>query len=746
MNATRWVILCCAYGASLLSTAILGFPTRSVSWQQWGGLALSWAILGVVAGFVVPRFWRMSPRLPIWIAAGLVGALAVSHLQLRVPQMARNDLSLLVPQLEGLATVRGQILNMPTLNRKQNVRFLLAAETVNDRAISGKVYVTVPLLQGTGLVPRQGITIRGILYQPKPAAHPGAFDFQGFLARQGVFSGLKGYSVESLTEAPWGWWQIRSRIIRAQVRWLGSPTGQLVSSIVLGRRAVDLPDDIREAFIQAGLAHVLAASGFHVSLLLGVILVLTRNLAGGTRLWIGMVALSIYVGLTGVQASVMRAVIMGCGALVGLATERKVKPLGLLLLAATLLLLCNPLWIWDLGFQLSFLATLGLMVTTPRIVEKLDWLPPTIATLIAVPLAASLWTLPLLLYVFNTVATYSIPINILTTPLISAISLGGMVSALVALIFPLAGSAIAWLLYYPAQILIAIVQFFTHLPGHSWAVGKIELWQLFLVYGAIFLIWQLKHVRRYWGGILLFCILLIIAPIYYNHLTRVQITVLPTQPLPAIVLEDRGKVSLINSGDEDTVRYTVLPFLRNRGINSLHFAIDPQYDLQQGWSSIFEDLSVKTFFAIPEREKSGIKDTKGAKYQPLKAGQTIKLGSALTLKVMHTSPSVFQLKTQEGQWLLVDWQVPQPQNPNPTIQSVPIAQSEILLWSGETLKPEWLKTIQPKVVITTSEKTVPDPQKQIQLYATERDGSVQWQLGKGFEANIETTDLNNSIL
>jgi len=62
---------------------------------------------------------------------------------------------------------------------------------------------------------------------------------------------------------------VKARIIRSQVRWLGSPEGPFVSSMVLGSKAVDLPYDIRDSFIQVGLAHALAASGFQTSLILG---------------------------------------------------------------------------------------------------------------------------------------------------------------------------------------------------------------------------------------------------------------------------------------------------------------------------------------------------------------------------------------------------------------------------------------------------------------------------------------------
>ena len=144
---------------------------------------------------------------------------------------------------------------------------------------------------------------------------------------------------------------------------------------------------------------------------------------------------------------------MGAAVLVAIVAEKTVKPIGSLLFASVLLLIWNPLWIWDLGFQLSALATLGLLVTSEPLQKYLDWLPSPIAAAFATPIAAYIWVLPLQLYAFGLVSPYSIPANVLTTVLISIISLGGMVSALLAAIVPKLGSLSAGLLHYPIAAL-----------------------------------------------------------------------------------------------------------------------------------------------------------------------------------------------------------------------------------------------------------------------------------------------------
>lgn len=446
MTQTSGVILCLAYILGLLSTAV-----------SWGSYAV--LTVGIGTSVILPRFWRVGPKAVFWLTAGVVGFLATLYLQTRTPQPAVNDISRFVRGIDGtnqeqIVSVQGKVASTPRLTRSQRGQFWLEAtqldkikggdESTINQTVTGKLYVTVPLLQATGLYPGQAITVTGGLYKPKPAANPGSFDFRNFLEREGTFAGISGQRVSFLDpqkRPQWGWWIVRQRIVRSQVRWLGSPEGPIVSSMVLGSKAVDLPYDIRDSFIQAGLAHALAASGFQTSLILSLLLVITRRLSPKLQIGWGVGALIIFLGLTGLQPSVLRAVIMGFGVLIALAMKRKAKPLGSMLVAATLLLLFNPLWIWDLGFQLSFLATLGLLVTVPLLIKRLDWMPPVVACLIAVPIAASIWTLPLQLYVFGVVPLYSLVVNVITTPLISVISISGIISALTALIWPLAGSA-----------------------------------------------------------------------------------------------------------------------------------------------------------------------------------------------------------------------------------------------------------------------------------------------------------------
>jgi competence protein ComEC len=878
MNQATGVIFCLAYILGLISTA--------VPWGRYGILAL-----GIAVAIALPKLLRkftknyvqvtkkrrrrqkekaleepldtreelslleMLPRAKwVWAVAGLVAFLASVYFAVRSPQPAINDISKLIPAggntQEVVVTVRGTVVSTPRLTRSGRSQFWLETDLVSEinggeggvvvnRPVSGKLYVTVPLLQATSLYADNTIAVVGSLYKPQPPSNPGAFDFQAYLAREGAFAGLKGRQIDwrrenaiadvnRVNNQADAFWEpsgmrpskiqaMRQRIVRSQLSQLNVPEGPLIGAIALGKQAVDLPYNIRDSFVQAGLAHAIAASGTQVSMVLALVLALTRHFSKQLQFSFGVGALFLFVGLTGFEASVCRAALMGFGTLFALVLNRQVKPLGLLLIAATILLLVNPLWIWNLGFQLSFLATLGLIVTTPPLMAKLDWMPPAIASIVVVPIAASVWVLPLLLYVFSVVSPYSILVNIIAAPLLWILSIGGMISALAGLIFPPAGSVLAQLLDYPAKGLIAIAEYFSQLPGNSVAVGQVSAFQLIALYSLICWVWiggrtsatntvrDLTEVRNKEQGtrnkeqvrgkkpskgrgkkgksrvitlpvfssawILPLAVVagmgIIVLPAWHVQASLFQVTLLATSGEPVLVIQERGEVALINSGDENTVRFTVLPFLQQQGVNSVNFAIATHghLGLSSGWGKLLERLPIKTFYDnnAPEQIHRGnnqefmtaVQSRQGV-YFPLETNSTVDLGST-QLQLVNAEIPVVELLVGDSPrdsfaartWLILGEMTPEAQKKLAATGTFKPAQ--VLWWSGKTLTAELLSAVGPKVAIASANEIDPETAAQLrqsktQIFWTGRDGALQWTPAAGFKTTLESEENQTSFL
>lgn len=774
MGADVAAILC---GAYLFGLLLMGIPGTVVGIPSGAIVSLG---AGVAIAFLQRRIWRSHLPPALWLVAGLVGFGAGLYFHLRLPQPGSTDLchwvqsdriersvacSAVATAQSASASVQisGRVASAPRLTRSQRLQFDLVATQIEPEAssptpVSGKVYVTLPPVAGEQLYPGLTITVTGSLYRPKPAANPGSFDFEQYLQQQDIFTGLNGDRVEYPTgpkPSPPLLWSIRQRIVQVQERGLGKSTGALVSAMVLGKGAVAVPDLIQTQFKRTGLAHALAASGTQVSLLIGVILACTQRLPQSLRASLGLGLIAIYIGLTGLEPSVLRAGIMGGFVLLAMAFDRKLKPLGCLLLAATLLLLYNPAWIFDIGFQLSFLATLGLLVTVPSLTAWFDWLPSTLSPLVAVPIAAYLWTLPLQTFWFGVVSPYTIPVNILAGLLITIISIGGMVSAAAALLSPPLGIVTAWVLSYPAEWLLKLAEVGSQLPGNRWALGNIAVWQVLLVYSLMVIIWRCPKLHRYWWIGLTVALAAVLIPVGYQTANLSQVTVLATAERPVLVVQDRGRAGLIHSGSSKDIDFTVLPFLQQQGINQLDWAIAPSLrptDID-AWTHLLTQTPINLFYSSPADPPATLvvqskpPNPSDSSYQnllhqiktqrgialPLALSRPLKLG-ATAIEYRFAKPDILTLQVQDQTWLWLNG-VPALQRQVDLSQRV--GKAQVIGWSGKALSPELLNRLQPQVAIlygpsmdATTEQWM--QQHQVKVHLLRETGALQWNAQQGF--------------
>ena len=767
--------------------------------ENWTGFYTLLAV-GFGLSLLIPMLWRSGPKRWVYLLGTLIAIFACVYVKVRTPQPQSDDVYQYAPLSNVI--VRGQVVEPPSLTRSERAKFLLEVREINPSgkldirdlnqaprampspnpaasnspdnaanqasnkfvAASGKLYVTVPLIEVTGLRSGQQVELSGRLYLPSRADNFGAFDFKAYLVRQGVFAGLNGRSLIFKGDPPsFGEWWFVSQIVRAHVMGAGVPEGSLLSSLVLGSRAVDLPSDLKDTFIQAGLAAVLAASGFQVTLVLGAAIAVSRRRSLKVQFLIGSLCLGGYLLLTGASPSILRAVLMGFGSLVGLVVQRRSRPALGLALTAVLLLLYQPLWIWDLGFQFSFLATLGLVITSRPIAQRLEWLPPAIADLISVPIAAYIWTLPLQLLVFGKIAIYSLLANIFTTPLVALATYGGIISGIFAIVFVPLGAAIAWLLYPLLHWTISIAQWINSLPNANTNVGAILLWQMLAAYLLFTITWLLPWFWHRQRWIITFAIAcgVIFAPNAIAQANTFQVTLPSFNDVPIMLIKTQNQTVLINSGDRQFASFTLTPFLQKQGINRIDWAIatDTQRDFSDGWNTLisnainisqFRDVSLGVTPQTYQNLQQSLASTK-TPIATLKVGETLNINEQVKVQLLNQSPDILKLQTGELSWLLL---------PNTDQKSqeaiaakkelLPQLSASILWWTGGLIEPQILAAINPKLAIASATSVVEAMvnqlyENQVRVFWTGRDGGIQWTPDKDFHTLRDQQDSRSPI-
>jgi competence protein ComEC len=394
------------------------------------------------------------------------------------------------------------------------------------------------------------VRVDGPLRRPRPSPHPLLASAADRLAREGVWTRLEVRSMEVEHKPGTPILDARRRIADRFVAIAGAERGGVMAALVLGSAVAPLPPEVRDAFRAAGLSHALAASGFHLSVLLGAVLALGRGLGSGARLLLAGIAMAGFLLLAGPQPSVVRALLMGGMAVLALESGRRGRPLGLLALTAALMLLLRPAWLHAVGFQLSVAATAGLVITAPALETHLrQGLPACLAPAwmgpaLAVPLAAMLWTLPLQLLHFGAVPLYAVPANLLASPLLTPLTLGSMALALLALLLPWTPGPLMVPCEWLAGLLLWIVRQCAALPMAQWQTGRPGPLLVGLLALAL-LGWVIPQGRRRWRlfGCALFSL---VVALHLAQLRADQLVLIHQSGRDLLVARHRGRAALIS--------------------------------------------------------------------------------------------------------------------------------------------------------------------------------------------------------
>jgi competence protein ComEC len=382
---------------------------------------------------------------------------------------------------------------------------------------------------------------------------------------------------------------IRSQFL-AHLTGVSSDSAALVAGMAIGDTS-KLSDLTSETMKVVSLTHLTAVSGANCAIVVGAVYLLISRFHIGRwlRILLAVTGLLGYVLLVGPEPSVLRAAVMGTIALLATGLGRAGAPSEALALCVIVLLLSDPWLSSNYGFQLSVLATIGILQLAPALTEKLSRrLPKWLALALAVSISAQLACLPVLLQLQPGLSTYSIPANIFAEPLVAPITILGIGACVLTPFTPWLTGVLSWIASLGAWLIIEIANFFVGMPASTigWPSGGPGLALAITALFAIFAWMRSKSNRtRYLASF----VAAVIAAAVLGSCTSQQIRSANWPPSDwsvvscdvgqgdATVIQSEGQIAVIDVGREPGPIRRCLNHLGVRHIDLLvltHFDLD----------------------------------------------------------------------------------------------------------------------------------------------------------------------------
>ncbi|MFH1451012.1 MAG: ComEC/Rec2 family competence protein [bacterium] len=270
------------------------------------------------------------------------------------------------------------------------------------------------------------------------------------------------------------------------------PHASFLSGILLGSRQ-NIPDDLKNDFATTSLTHILAISGYNIVIVSAAVFwVLLFFFRRNVAFWFALLAIFLFTILTGASASVVRSALMGGLILMATSSGRLYDSKNALALVAFLMVLANPMILrFDIGFQLSFLATLGILYVSPILGKFFAKSPNTFGfkETFLMTVSAQIMVLPLILFYFHNLSLVSIPANLLVLPLVPLGMLTGFLTGIAGMLWSNLGLLIGALAWLVVSVEIFLVRFFARLPYSSLTIFMSWQWMVGLyviILGALY--------------------------------------------------------------------------------------------------------------------------------------------------------------------------------------------------------------------------------------------------------------------
>ncbi len=472
-----------------------------------------------------------------------------------------------------------------------------------------------------------GDTVRatGNVDIPEKPTNPGAFDDYMYMKREGLKFRLYADEIEKTDEPIMGFMYAASRLRKALNdsidRIYDDNEASLIKAVVTGDKSY-ISDDTRALYTDGGAIHVLCISGLHVGIVAAIIIFIIGKIFPKDKETCVMLASCIllaYMFFIGMTPSVVRSVIMAVIAMAAVPLGRKNDGLNSMFIAALVILIMNPLTLFNAGFLLSFATVSGIIISLGY--RRFDGKGKYIKDIASTSLFATLFALPITAYYFYSVSIAGIITNLVVLPLTPVVVVSGILSSVAGLFNVMLGTFVGLPALAVLKIYEVVLSFAASVPFLNSLTGQIDILLCIFYYVALVLIITNTGKDRRIKLVSAVCVLCMFGLIVSDRFLfrNAEIAFMDVGQGDCAVITDHNKnVFVIDTGgalyydeEENTGKRFIYPYLQYKGIDEVDmlFISHPDTDHALGSLSLMDTVKVEEIiFADFDYEESELYD------------------------------------------------------------------------------------------------------------------------------------------
>ncbi|SMB90819.1 competence protein ComEC [Desulfonispora thiosulfatigenes DSM 11270] len=539
-----------------------------------------------------------------------------------------------------------------------NNRYIIELEKINKTKLKNKPLV---LIQFKKDCPEyfswnDKVKLKGKLNGLKVATNPGQFSEKDYWSKQKVYQKIyvleKGEVLKQGTGFFAYTFKFREKVAKKIVDLFPEKQSGIILGIILGDKS-NLDEHYYDLFQKLGIVHIFAVSGLHVGYILGAYLLLSKvcKISPTFNLFFAIILLFFYSLITGLSPSVIRASLMSILVLLGTNLLKYKDFYTIIASSALVILIFNPLALFTISFQLSFITVWGLVYFSQITREIFVRFPSKIREILSISLAAQIASLPIVVYYFNLISFVAPLVNVLIVGIVSV-----LVPLLLATILISFGSTlvVSPLIFF-CNVLLDGIMLFSDLIMKIFSSGYTffpspPLIGIILYYFILILIRERKTIYPYipkkiriiTSIILVVILLLLTIPINQE----IRMTFLDVGQGDSCVIQTNQNKKIVIDGGPDTT--TLFNYLKHIGTNKVDLVVlsHPDSDHINGLFKVLESIKVSTLLVPPDaynnealQELKNIAKKKETKIIEGKQGMKLTVGGQIILKIIAPHPN-----------------------------------------------------------------------------------------------------------